>query len=152
MKYSISEIIDLAVGIEEAGEDFYQQCSERADEPASDLFRRLALEEHRHRDLLRELGKSKQCRECALDEDYHLYLRSVGSGMVFPDAEAFLNSLKRNFDTVKAVDYAIQTEKNSLLLYLELHSNLSAADDAAIIRRIIEEERKHIQLLSTLVV
>ncbi|HOD16653.1 MAG TPA: ferritin family protein [Spirochaetota bacterium] len=151
MAYSIKEIIDIAIKLEDTGHDFYKECGRHFKEPAViDVFSFLAREELVHRDLF----QSFQWRPDAVDEgifndDYYAYLRAVGGGLVFDRHTSNIRDFVRAIETpLDAIKHAFIAEKESILLYKEmkrLYPKHHATAD--MLERIIAEERKHVLTL-----
>jgi len=154
MEYTISEIIDIALGLEETGYKFYTACAENFnDEEVRDVFSFLAKEELVHlatfRDLLKDGGKVSG----VFTDEYYLYMKSIGGGRIFHEKEInfenFLDSIKTPSDAIRK---AFLDEKEAILFYSEM-KNLFKGDPETtdILDRIIEEERKHVLVLADLI-
>ena len=155
MAYSIKEIIDIAVKLEDAGHEFYEDCGRHfKDAGIMDTFSFLAREELVHRDLF----LSFQWHPDAIDEgifneEYYAYLRAIGGGFVFDRNAADMREFVRKIGSpLDAIKYAFIAEKESILLYTEM-KRLYPANHAAtdMLERVIVEERKHVLTLYDLV-
>jgi rubrerythrin len=151
MAYSLKEIVDIAVGLEDAGREFYEECGRFfKDAGMKDTFEFLAREEQVHK----ELFQAFQWREGSFDrgnfnDEYFAYLRAVGGGQVFDRHMVNMRDLVHGMTTpLDAIKRAFIAEKDSILLYAEmmrLYPGHHAAAD--MLERIIAEERKHILTL-----
>lgn len=147
MKYSTKEIIDIAVGIEEAGYEFYSRCAESfTDDNISGIFRFLASEELEHKKkfeaMLAEIGEVQG----EFSEEYYLYLKVIGSGAVFgEDMDCKAGEISGGLNAVKK---AFMDEKKSILFYTEMKEIYTANEPAvSVLDYIIKEERRHVTTL-----
>lgn len=155
MAYSIKEIIDIAVRLEDAGHEFYDECGRHFKDAAiTDTFSFLAREELVHR----ELFQSFQWRPEAIDEgifneEYYAYLRAIGGGVVFDRHARNMRDIVRDIGTpMDAIKHAFVAEKESILLYTEMKRLYPVHHAAAeMLERVIDEERKHVLTLYDLV-
>jgi len=145
--YSINEILDIAVELEEAGYEFYAKCIDKFDDRViKDLFTFLADEELVHKKLFLSMKSENESGSGVFTEEYFLYMKSIGGGKIFSDEN------DRNFLQIETVEDALKKafhdEKESILLYSELKSNYSGDFEAlALLDRIIAEERNHVMKL-----
>lgn len=137
MPYSISEIIDMAIGIESSGYDFYTKAADSCDdEEAKETFNFLASQEKEHERIFSTMAMTEFSKTGMLNDEYYLYLKELGTVKVFFDADSF--SEKKS-----VIEYAAEIEKNSILLYTELKAALNDAGEIEKLEKIIEEEKKH---------
>ena len=144
-----SEIMHAAIRIEVRGERFYREAADISKESQiKELFIRLAFEESEHKKifegLLSHVG-SFEPPDCYPGEYLEYFYNYVDNKAFFTkDNKA---SLSETFDVLKALDFAIETEMDSILFYQELKAFVPVADDETI-DAIIAEERKHFTQLS----
>ncbi|MFQ3675173.1 MAG: ferritin family protein [Endomicrobiia bacterium] len=148
--FSISEILQFAIKIEENGELFYKMAAEKViDFKAKEMFNLLAEEEVKHKnvysEMLAEIENYKP--EEIYPEEYFSYLKSYVDNIIFNSKKA--EELKVNFDTIAAINFAIQRELDSILYYLEM-KNFVSKSYIKQIDKIVEEERKHFLKLTDL--
>jgi rubrerythrin len=149
MAFTIQEIIDIAIGIEETGYEFYIQCGSKFKNPAmSDVFDFLAREEMAHKELFRSLRRQDEAM-AIIPEEYSGYLKAIGGGRVFAkqkmDMEQILAGINSPMDAVK---HAFEAEKESILFYGEMKSLYpNESETRSLLDRIIAEERKHVTTL-----
>lgn len=147
MKYSVKEIIDIALGIEDIGYDFYKKCHDKFDDvDIKNIFSFLAEEELRHKEIFEDLLKKVNlANEGYFSEEYYLYLKSIGNEFVFQNSDDIDKALK-DIDTLNGVlTLAIQAEKDSILWYSELQKHYTENKEAtAVLTNLMNEEKKHI--------
>lgn len=146
------EGLRIAVEMERRGEDFYRRAARvsRSEETVS-LLNRLAADEIVHArefERLREaaLAVREDAAEEAYDEETTAYLNAVAADIVFPDG---LMALRRvGFESPQAVlEYAIGSEKDSILFYTELAGCAKTARYCETFLEIARQERGHLARL-----
>lgn len=146
--FDVSEIFQFAVRIEENGEKLYRKVAEKSpDSKVKNLFSFLADEEVKHQEtfteMLGEIAKYEPSE--TYPDEYFAYLRSYADGIIFPP------EIEKELDTspgvVKALDFAIRRELDSIMYYIEI-KNVVPENQHHIIDRIIKEERNHFVRLS----
>jgi len=149
--FSIRDVFDFAVKIEEKGENFYRESARvipQAEVKA--LFENLADEEVAHKKLFQkmaqQLGSVKL--EQTAREEFYAYLEVYTQNLIFSDvnAEAKNSALR---DPGSALLYAIEKELDSVLYYKEI-KELVPISEHSLIDGIIAEERRHVVQLSEL--
>jgi rubrerythrin len=149
-KYSIDEIIEMAVQTEKLGYQFYTSMSEKfkKDEGLVKLFTTLASKEQVHEKTFTNLRDmvAKKGTEPVQWEEVGNYMRA------FVESEFFLGRGKAlpamdHIKTVQdAVRFAIGFEKETLLYFFELRSIVKEKE---IVDEVINEEKSHIRWLDT---
>jgi len=153
MEYSIKEIIDIAVGLEVSGYEFYIKCSEKFKEPElSSLFTILAGEELIHKETFIEMGKTADNSKGIYNEEYFRYLKAIGGGKVFGEKNIKIDDIVDSIHTpADAITKAFHDEKESILFYSEIKVLYNKNPEISeLLDNIIEEERTHIIKLSEL--
>jgi len=152
MAFTPREIINIAIGIEEAGYEFYTQSGGRFDDPTvKDVFDFLAREELAHKEIFRSLLQQEDL-DVKIPEGRAAYLRAVRDIRAFGgnklDLDHILSGIKMPQDAIK---HAFNAEKESLLFYSEM-KELYPADrkTTSLLDRIIAEEKKHVITLVNL--
>ena len=150
-KYSIDEIIELTLEKEIMRRDFYAESAERFKNPAAKkLFADLKDWEEIHVVKVREL-KDKLKVQPYVDSslgEVRAYLRSVVDSKLYNSSSIkdFVEKIKNLQETI---DCAIGFEKDAILFFAEVLSFLSDKD-RKVVKKLIEEEKKHIQYLLNL--
>jgi rubrerythrin len=143
--FTASDIVEVAIRIEENGVNFYKFAEQIAkQEDAKKLFAQLAQAEVAHKKtfegIFAKMEKYNPPESYA--GEYSAYLRSyVDNNLIFTK-EIMDQQLANVKDTVAAFDFAMQRELDSILYYHEIKNLVPAAQHEAI-EKIIEEERKH---------
>jgi rubrerythrin len=147
-KYSIDEILEMAVQTEKLGYQFYTGMADRFKQDAGlvKLFTTLAAKEKVHEKTFGELKNMvvKQGTEPVEWEEVTNYMRA------FVESEFFLGGSKSlpamdHIRTVKdAVKFALGFEKETLLYFWELRNIVKEKE---IVDEVINEEKSHIMWL-----
>ncbi len=149
-KYSIDEVLEMAVQTEKLGYQFYTGMADRfkSDAGLVKLFTTLASKERVHEKTFSELKGmvAKKGTEPVEWEEVSNYMRA------FVESEFFLGSSKSlptmdHIKTVKdAVKFALGFEKETLLYFWELRNIVKEKE---IVDEVINEEKSHIMWLDT---
>jgi rubrerythrin len=149
MSYNPKEIIDIAVGIEVAGYEFYTHCADKFKDAAiSDVFDFLAREELEHKKLFQSLNNADK-PEGVFSEEYFSYLKAIGGGRIFEKQAMTIDQIIAGIAVPEdAVRHAFGAEKESILFYSEMKPlYVNDPHTTSLLNRIIEEERKHVATL-----
>ena len=150
--FTASDIMEVAIRIEENGVNFYkfaEQIAKKEDEKK--LFAQLAQAEVAHKKTFEKLfaGMEKSNLPESYEGEFGEYMRSyVDNNLIFTK-EVMDKQLSKITNTSEALDFAIQRELDSILYYHEIKKLVPAAQHDAI-EKIIEEERKHFQSLTAM--
>ncbi len=150
--YSIEEILEIAMKIEENGVSFYNTLAEKTkDKTAKELFRFLEGEEKEHIAVFRSLYKDltgKTFERAFSEEEANLYLHSLIENRIFKSPEEIINTIREK-DELSVIDLAIQIEKDTILYYYEILENLEEKE-RELVRKLINQEKTHVYRLSNL--
>ena len=147
--FAASDIVEVAIRIEENGINFYKFAEQIArQEDAKKLFSQLAQAEAAHKrtfeKFFADMEKYNPPEQYA--GEYSAYLRNyVDNNLIFTK-EIMDRQLSKVTDTVGAFEFAMQRELDSVLYYHEIKNMVPAAQHEAI-DKIIEEERRHYTML-----
>jgi len=149
--FSDLEGLRIAISIEAAGRDFYQQAYELAkDENHKDLFRLLRSEEVSHYEtfsaIFRQVNANKEAGadEYLFDEETSRYLTVLAEGHVFPTGKNAEVKIAAATTIVEILYMAIQAEKDSILFYDELASKSKFPEAKKIFTVLKAEEQTHV--------
>ena len=122
--FSVKELVEIAVNVEENGEKFYRKLSKKVEnDEQKKLFEYLADQEIEHAGVFRKLG----------------YVE----GKVFPSFDTLFERVKGiSFESI--IDYAIQLEKDTMLFYNKVLKLIKNERSKKRIDSIIEQEKKHV--------
>jgi rubrerythrin len=149
--YSASEIFQFAVQIEQNGLDFYTSLAGRIDnDEAKNIFTFLANEESKHKDFFQKYLSSIETYESRdqYPEEYFDWLKALVDNVVF-NKERAEKEIPNLTDPVKAIEFAMRREVDSILYYHEV-KKLVVDKEKDSIEEIIKEEKKHFATLSKL--
>ena len=148
--FSVSELINIAIGIERRGITFYDiMARSTEDEMARQVFQNLTEMERQHiqifQDMLDEADKYQPSE--TLTEEYAGYLQALIDNAVFTDDMITSEMATQADSDIKAVELAIGAEKDSILFYYQMR-DIMPQPALPMINRIIAEEKSHLQQLS----
>ena len=150
ISFSVSELLNIAVGIEGRGVAFYDTMS-RSTENASarSAFQYLADMEREHVkvfQIMLDESDKYQVPE-AYTGEYTAYLQALVDNAVFTDEMVVSEVVTRADTDIEALELAIAAEKDSILFYYEMRDIMPQQTHSAI-NRIIAEEKSHLRQLS----
>ena len=152
--WSGEEILEMAVQIERNGMAFYQGLAESAqDDKMKNLMEHLAEEEKKHMATFHKFSgvldkeQLKTLYELQYAEEGSLYLKALADTKIFADSNEAAQWAKEAQSPVEALLTAVTLEKDSILFYQEMR-NFVRKEDRALIDKIMNEEKKHIQTLA----
>ena len=152
------EIAKIACDIETDGMNFYRAAADVAPNAENKgLFKELGQQEFEHLARFRELykqldermGGSESTTEYLFDDELTRYLKVISQGMVFPEGDNASTWLSKGPDIKDILKFALQAEKDSILLYTEIIGHTVFADSKEMLQKIIAEERSHMVRLSS---
>ncbi len=147
----VSELIDMAVKDEEAGVEFYRALAQTVrDKRVREGMLAISLQEEAQLEWFKkmrvEIGASKVAEEYEGEDEE--YLRAL-TAPAFPDA-ADAGALARKANTdVEAIDLAMQLEKDTLLLLVEMKRFLNDRH-LKYVDVVIDEEKGHLVQLAAM--
>ncbi len=148
--FEASDIVEIAIRIEENGINFYKFAEQIAkQEEAKKLFSHLAVEETKHKRIFEGIfaKMEKSNPPESYQGEYAAYLRAYVDNNIIFTKEVMDKELAKIKDTIAAFDFAIRRELDSILYYHEI-KKLVPATQHATLEQIIEEERKHFLILT----
>ncbi|MBF0548307.1 MAG: ferritin family protein [Candidatus Riflebacteria bacterium] len=150
MQFDPEKIFKLALKIEKYAENFYRTAAQLCQEKiAGKLFLQLAEIEKKHYQIFTDFQKNcKEIRSDALCTNEQLeYFENLAKSQVFPDTGE-ISSLIRNGPFEKILSYALEREKDSIILYLTISQFISPQYGKKEIEQIIQEELNHVFMLT----
>jgi len=147
------EVIEMAIATERSGQAFYQNASKLARENSlKELFQYLAEEEEKHLKTFQDFYNT--LREKAEITHYNweeakLYLEALVDSKFFASPEKAINLAKEAKDELEVIYAAIDFEKDTLLFFYQILEMIKSQEQE-LVKKIIEQEKKHILRLSTI--
>jgi len=148
--FTASDIVEVAIRIEENGVNFYRFAEQLATkEEAKKLFAGLAQAETEHKRTFEGIfaKMEKSAPPETYTGEYAAYLRAYVDNNIIFTKEVVDKELAKVKDTIAAFDFAIKRELDSILYYHEIKKLVPAAQHGDI-EKIIDEERKHFSALT----
>lgn len=148
--FEASDIVEIAVRIEENGNNFYKFAEQIAkQQEVKELFSRLAQEELSHKKIFEGIFAKMEKYDPpeSYQGEYGAYLRDYVDNNIIFTKEAMDKELAGVKDTLSALDFAIKRELDSILYYHEI-KNIVPAGQHGTLDQVIDEERKHFSKLS----
>jgi rubrerythrin len=148
---SASDIVDLAMQLEQSGEAFYRAVARKAESSEiRTLFEYLADEEVKHYRVFSKLGQTLQDNPLMTDEEwdqYVQYLSATVQSAFFEGPDKALAAAEEVTDEKDAVRMAMGFEKETLLFFYDLRDTVPAAD-RTFIDEVVAQEKTHIRRLA----
>jgi rubrerythrin len=152
-RYSMPEVLEMAVETERSGKQFYDAvAAETADPKLKELLSFLAAEEDRHIAAFQQLARDVKERPEDLPynwEEAALYLDAITHSRYFLGKGKALDLAKSSKTAAEALTHAIGFEKETLLFYAEV-LNMVAERNRPTVQRLIAEEKSHVVRLTQL--
>jgi rubrerythrin len=145
MYYTGLEIIEIAVRIEENGEDFYKAAAEMIKESPDikGLFYDLAEKEIHHIAVFQKLADKFEAETFEFNKDESSdYIGHLADTHIFGKKDAGAELAKTVTTPKQALEIAFKFENDSVHFYEELMKR-SSGDSKKLVARIIEEEKEH---------
>lgn len=151
-KFSLNEVIELAVQIEKSGYQFYDTALGRKDlgSKARELIEKLRDEELRHEGTFKNLRSSTDYEKLGDPIDWQeaaSYFKAISDSHIFSDSGASIKLATSASDESEIIEFAIQFEKDTLIFFHSLHHTTTEIFVKKIINKIIDEEVTHVMLL-----
>lgn len=144
--FKISDIIELAIKIEQNGEKIYRKASHKSSNSnIHDLLKKLADEENLHIDFFLKIKESIQ-ETSDIQE-----IEDMGKSILLEIMEGKAFSLgETDFSSIHHMNHlmatAIEFEKDTVIFYEMIHSLIEDDTSSALLEKIIREEEEHIRL------
>jgi rubrerythrin len=145
MYYSGLEIIEIAIRIEENGEEFYKAAAEMIKESpeVKGLFYDLAEKEITHIAIFQKLADKFEPESFEFSQEESAdYIGHLADTHIFGRKDAGADLAKTVSTPKQALEIAFKFENDSVAFYEELMKRASG-DSKALVARIIDEEKEH---------
>jgi len=145
--FSSGDIIDLAIQIEKNGEKVYRDALRGVkDQSVASVLKWLADEEVEHGKWFSELKRA--VRKVPVDKRVEDMGRHILQGILGDESFSLKEADLQNPGGVEnLINMAIEFEKDTVLFFEMFESFLEDRESLDHLKRIIEEERRHIQVL-----
>ncbi|HWR40213.1 MAG TPA: ferritin family protein [Patescibacteria group bacterium] len=157
--FSDLEGLRIGMEMEVEGRDYYQQASEKVDNPEHKaLFQLLKQEEMGHYEAFSKMyatvreNKQVESDEYLFDADSSRYLTVLVEDHIFPKKQRAQKAISEMKTTEDILRSAIEAEKNSILFYDELAAQSKFEDARKIFTALKAEEQTHVVKLTRLLV
>ncbi len=151
--FSMREVIEMAIATERSGQAFYHNASKLARENSrKELFQYLAEEEEKHLKTFQGFYNTlKEKPEITPYnwEEAKLYLEALVDSKFFASPEKAINLAKEAKDELGIINSAMNFEKETLLFFYQILEMIKSQEQEQV-KKIIEQEKKHIQRLSAM--
>jgi len=153
MKYSLNEVVEMAVQIERNGYAFYHAAGKRNDlgTKALELLAILSEQELNHEKIFLNLRDDEDMTQLEGSTDWELvgqYLKTIVDSRIFNSPDAAIRLATEAAGVNQIVDYAIAFEKDTLLYFHSISDAIQNQKGKDTVRKIINEEIKHVMFLT----
>jgi rubrerythrin len=146
-----ADALELAMNIETNGEAFYKAVARKAgNDDVRAMFEDLAVQETRHYAIFQKLSQAtagNPLMTAVQWDEYQDYLQATVRSSLFEGPDRALAAAEEVADEQEAIQMAIGFEKETLLFFYNLNDLVSDRDRKTV-RRIIDEEKSHVQRLA----
>ncbi|TFZ39696.1 rubrerythrin [Soehngenia longivitae] len=137
--------LDMAIKLETEGETFYlEQADKNSGSEIERVFRLLANEERKHRELLENL--SKKLDYTIPETDSEIEFESI-----FRDEKDFKLETAVEPKQIDVYRLALQKEKESIELYQKMKEEASDEEEKALVDFLIKQEENHYRIFNNIV-
>lgn len=150
-KFTISEILIIALKIEEYGKDFYKQYSEISDlEETKKTFMFLSKEEQIHYDKYKAILNSLRQKELKINYpgDVSFYLKALAEESIFDESKKVEIALKIKSEK-EILEFALELEHDSIKFYETMKRTIPLKYRKTV-NGIINEEKEHVKIINNM--
>lgn len=148
IKFNADELFEIAEKIEKNGVEFYKKAADmfKSNADVNRMFLQLASMEEEHRIVFAAMRGNLHMASPSAEAK--LYLQAMANGSVFDFAKNPSVALTGKENVKEILRMAIGLEKDSIIFYLGLKDMVPEDKGRDSVQSIINEEKKHIVLLS----
>jgi len=151
-KFSLNEILELAIQIEKSGYKFYDLALNRKNlsESIKTLLERLRDEEINHERVFKNLRTNEDLMLMGDQVDWQSaasYLKAISDSHIFSNPDAAIKLATEAKDEQEILENAIQFEKDTLLFFHSIDMKTENENSKKILKTIINEEVNHVMVL-----
>jgi len=148
-KYSLNDVVNFAIKIENEGIFFYQKISEKTKiKSLKDLFIKLKNDEEEHKKTFEKFLYSLPKQEEFLynQENQNIrYLHAIIENLIFNE-EQLHELINLLIDELSVIEYAMSKEQDSIEFYKNMKALINEKNHP-LIEKLIMEEEKHLKIL-----
>lgn len=150
MNFSINELIQMAIQIEEKGKLYYEQCLPLIKHPElKKLFTHLAKEEEHHKESISALSPQEHIQRARLHPQTNSYLNALIESSLFNPPTSPLRKVQSAHNEKELLNLALAFEKDTILFFYEMLEHVEPIAKKLVIE-LIQEEKQHIKDISLL--
>ena len=145
--FTLGEIIDLAIRIEKNGENAYRKAQQVVSNPSlASMLQWLAEQEVEHEKWFTQLKEKAAtvAEDPKLEEMGKAILQGVLGDQAFSIKDADFSKIE---DINSLLELSVEFEKDTVLFYEMLSAFIDDEETLSQLDKIIEEEKRHVQLL-----
>ena len=152
--FNASEILQMAVNIEQNGITFYKTAQDKIEDPdVQKIFQYLEQAEIEHKtkfEVLKSMFSSSQPGETVWDPDNELdqYLQMMAGQHIFTNKTVTEKRLAEIGTAEDALAMAIQFEKDSIVFYSILEDAVGEQGARQQVGQLVKEEKNHLRTLA----
>ncbi len=144
---NLSKIIRTAIDMEEDGIDFYQKAAEKSSHPLGrKMFLSFTEDEKRHLAVLEEILADLKFSD--FDQFFQEKTPREKITSIFKEVKKEVKErIAANPDEIEALEIGMNMESKSVKFYQEALEKAGDISQKAFLRRLVEEEKEHYQIL-----
>lgn len=145
--FTLGEIIELAIRIENNGENTYRKARKEVSDPSlASMLQWLAEDEAEHKKWFIKLRENADMKveDSKVEEMGTAILKDVLGDMTFSLNEADFSKIE---DIRSLLELSVEFEKDTIVFYEMLGAFIGDEETASQLDKIIEEEQRHVQVL-----
>ncbi len=152
-KFSLNEVIEMAIQIEISGYSYYDKALERKDldDESRSLLTFLRDEEIQHEKTFMALRDHLDDVELDQSQDWDVvssYLQAIVDSRIFRSPSTAIQSAAKAENITEVLLNAISFEKDTLLYFHAIDNQVTEGKAKTAIRKIINEEISHVRKLN----
>lgn len=144
--FNVAELVRIGVEDETSGVAFYEAMSRKTrNAKLREIFEGMAKEERYHKKRFEEMFESLGAKPAKEEYpgEYTEYLRTLTGTRAFPDPQAAATKAAEFASDAAAIDFAIQFERDTIILMNEM-KGLLPESDSSVVNELIREEQSHL--------
>ena len=148
--YSWTELVEMAIQVEKAGESFYRRAAAEMDGEMQSILRSLADAEREHAEVFHSLlpeGLGEGTKGISPEEARPYVKQLVGTGLLGYLA-ACQDVGKQMGEPMKILEFALGFERETVRFYASIREH---ATKPGVVDKVISEERKHIERIRKMI-